>query len=94
MQHIHSNAKLALLYDWLFFNRSKDNVMNLEPGMLLIIHSIRKYSEITLSLVEFLLLQAKHYDASDTEGKVRNGITTSLEMCIKQVPSVKYIKTQ
>ena len=36
-----SNAKLALFYDWLFFDAEKDNIMNIEPAILVMHHSMR-----------------------------------------------------
>ena len=36
-----SNAKLALFYDWLFFDSEKDNIMNIEPAILVMHHSMR-----------------------------------------------------
>eukprot|EP00743_Colponemidia_sp_Colp-15_P009348 GILK01010219.1.p1 GENE.GILK01010219.1~~GILK01010219.1.p1 ORF type:complete len:1151 (-),score=163.04 GILK01010219.1:154-3606(-) len=57
-----ANVKLALFYDWLFFQSKTDNLMNLEPGMLLMIHSLPKYADITNELLEFLVLAASSYD--------------------------------
>ncbi len=34
-----ANARLALLYDWFFFNAATDSIMNIEPGMLLMVWS-------------------------------------------------------
>lgn len=50
---IFENAKLALVFDWLFSNK-KENVMNLEPAMLLMVHSIPKYADITQAVLEQL----------------------------------------
>ena len=36
-----SNAKLALFYDWLFYDAEKDNIMNIEPAILVMHHSLR-----------------------------------------------------
>ncbi|KAF2290006.1 hypothetical protein GH714_040101 [Hevea brasiliensis] len=33
--YVQANVKLALFYDWLFFDERIDNIMNIEPGMLL-----------------------------------------------------------
>ncbi|XP_072950117.1 uncharacterized protein [Typha angustifolia] len=38
--YFEANAKLALLYDWLFFDEKVDNIMNIEPAMLLMVNSI------------------------------------------------------
>ncbi|KAI9082392.1 hypothetical protein K1719_035815 [Acacia pycnantha] len=60
--HVEANVKLALFYDWLFFNESVDNIMNIEPAMLLMVHSIPKYIDMTHTLVEFLLLLVDNFD--------------------------------
>ncbi|XP_062823184.1 integrator complex subunit 3-like, partial [Anolis carolinensis] len=38
-----SNAKLALFYDWLFFNPEKDSIMNIEPAILVMHHSMKPH---------------------------------------------------
>lgn len=49
-----ANAKLALFYDWLFYQPDKDNIMNIEPAILLMHHSIRSHPTITSTLLDFL----------------------------------------
>ena len=49
-----SNAKLALFYDWLFFAPDKDNIMNIEPAILVMHHSMRPHPAITATLLDFL----------------------------------------
>ena len=49
-----SNAKLALFYDWLFFDAEKDNIMNIEPAILVMHHSMRPHPAITATLLDFL----------------------------------------
>lgn len=38
-----SEAKLALFYDWLFYDPEKDNIMNIEPAILVMYHSMRSH---------------------------------------------------
>ncbi|OMO62013.1 Integrator complex subunit 3 [Corchorus olitorius] len=59
-----ANAKLALFYDWLFFDEKVDNIMNIEPAMLLMVCSLPKYIDLTHSLLEFLLLLVDNYDVN------------------------------
>ncbi|KAJ2157180.1 hypothetical protein GGF46_004685 [Coemansia sp. RSA 552] len=49
-----ANAKLALFYDWLFYDPSTDSVMNIEPGVLIIARSVDRYFYMTALFVEFL----------------------------------------
>lgn len=49
-----SNAKLSLFYDWLFYDPERDNIMNIEPAILVMYHSIRNHPVISVTLLEFL----------------------------------------
>jgi integrator complex subunit 3 len=49
-----SNAKLSLFYDWLFYDPERDNIMNIEPAILVMFHSIRSHPAITATLLDFL----------------------------------------
>lgn len=49
-----SNAKLALFYDWLFFEPEKDNIMNIEPAILVMHNSMRSHPPVTATLLDFL----------------------------------------
>ncbi|KAJ2356562.1 hypothetical protein IWW50_001624 [Coemansia erecta] len=60
-QVVAANAKLALFYDWLFYNAKVDNIMNIEPGVLIIMLSVDKYAFMTSSFVEFLAYAADAY---------------------------------
>ncbi|CAI0462457.1 unnamed protein product [Linum tenue] len=61
-KYVEANAKLALFYDWLFFDERMDNIMNIEPAMLLMVCSMPQYVGMTQSLLEFLLLLVDNYD--------------------------------
>ncbi|KAJ8770905.1 hypothetical protein K2173_022077 [Erythroxylum novogranatense] len=89
--YIESNVKLALFYDWLFFDDRIDNVMNIEPAMLLMVCSMHKYIGLTQSLLDFLLLLVDNYDmdhkpfvcsglCSAFNALVRKGIVHSLDV--------------
>ncbi|KAJ2144717.1 hypothetical protein IW136_001245 [Coemansia sp. RSA 678] len=60
-QVVAANAKLALFYDWLFYDPKVDNIMNIEPGVLIIMLSVDKYTFMTESFVEFLAYTADAY---------------------------------
>lgn len=55
------NAKLALFFDWLFYQPDKDNIMNIEPAILLMHHSIRSHPTITCTLLDFLCRVIPNY---------------------------------
>lgn len=74
--YVEANSKLALFYDWLFFNEKVDSIMNIEPAILLMVHSIPKYTDITNSLLEFLFMLLDNYDLERKE-MVLHGISTA-----------------
>ena len=49
-----SNAKLSLFYDWLFYDPERDNIMNIEPAILVMFHSVRSHPVISVTLLDFL----------------------------------------
>ncbi|XP_024538045.1 integrator complex subunit 3 [Selaginella moellendorffii] len=79
--HVEANAKLALLYDWLFFVPKTDNIMNIEPGILVMFQSIPKYVDMTNSLLEFLFLLMEHYDPPRKE-LLHRGVAASVEILV------------
>ncbi|KAL6658332.1 hypothetical protein ACP70R_003918 [Stipagrostis hirtigluma subsp. patula] len=101
--YVQANVKLALFYDWLFFEEGKGSIMNIEPAMLLMLNSLSQYSDITNMLLEFLFLLIEHYDVQRKEAVaqcvrnafrvlVRKGVVPSLELltcCEKLSPLLR-----
>lgn len=56
-----ANAKLALFYDWLFYDPAIDNIMNVEPAILIIAKSASVNPKITSTMIEFLYLLKRDY---------------------------------
>lgn len=78
-----SNAKLALFYDWLFYDSEKDNIMNIEPAILVMHHSMRSHPAVTATLLDFLCRIIPNFYPSFAE-KVRQGIFNSLQQIIEK----------
>ncbi|XP_043495860.1 integrator complex subunit 3 isoform X4 [Polistes fuscatus] len=78
-----SNAKLALFYDWLFFDPEKDNIMNIEPAILVMHNSMRSHPPVTATLLDFLCRIIPNFYPALTE-KVRNGIFSSLRQILEK----------
>ena len=76
-----SNAKLALFYDWLFYDIEKDNIMNIEPAILVMHHSMRPHPAITATLLDFLCRIIQNFWPGEQE-KVRQGIYSSLRQIV------------
>ncbi|KPU75327.1 uncharacterized protein Dana_GF16127 [Drosophila ananassae] len=80
-----ANAKLSLFYDWLFFDPTKDNIMNIEPGILVMYHSIRNHPFVSSTLLDFLCRITKNFYVN-YEDKIRMGVYNSLKLILdKQV---------
>ena len=78
-----SNAKLALFYDWLFYDQERDNIMNIEPAILVMHHSMRPHPAITATLLDFLCRIIHNFCPAEAE-KVRNGIYSSLRQIVEK----------
>jgi len=76
-----SNAKLALFYDWLFYDQEKDNIMNIEPAILVMHHSMRPHPAITATLLDFLCRIIHNFCPAEAE-KVKSGIYSSLRQIV------------
>ncbi|XP_062007677.1 uncharacterized protein LOC133724826 isoform X1 [Rosa rugosa] len=81
--YVQANVKLALLYDWLFFDERVDNIMNIEPAMLLMVYSIPRYIDVTHTLLEFLFLLVDSYDVEHKDIIIR-GVSSSLRVLVKK----------
>lgn len=83
-----ANAKMALFYDWLFFDPMKDNIMNVEPGILVMFHSIRNHPLVSSTLLDFLCRTMKNFFPK-SEDKIRMGVYNSLRQILdKQVGTI------
>jgi len=81
--YFEANVKLALFFDWLLFDEKVDNIMNIEPAMLLMVNSLPKYVDITHTLLEFLFLLVDNYDVQRKEMIVK-GVSTSFGMLVRK----------
>lgn len=80
---VSASVKLALLYDWLFFDESVDSVMNIEPALLLMAYSIPRYIDVTHTLLEFLFLLVDNYDVNHHDIIVK-GVLSSFSVLVKK----------
>ncbi|XP_020507322.1 integrator complex subunit 3 [Labrus bergylta] len=78
-----SNAKLALFYDWLFFNPEKDSIMNIEPAILVMHHSMKPHPAITATLLDFMCRIIPHF-FPPLETQVRQGVFNSLTFIMEK----------
>lgn len=78
-----ANAKLALFYDWLVFDPNKDNIMNIEPGILVMYHSIKTHPLVTNTLLDFLVRIMKNFFPKHEE-KIKMGIHNSFRKILEK----------
>nr|CAG4643757.1 EOG090X0205 [Lepidurus arcticus] len=78
-----ANAKLALFYDWFFYDPEKDNIMNIEPAILVMYHSMRPHPAITATLLDFLCRIIPAFYPPFT-AQVRAGVVTSLRQILEK----------
>lgn len=81
--YVEGNAKLALFYDWLFFDERLDSIMNIEPAILLMVHSIPKYIDMTHTLLEFLFLLMDNYDV-ERKDIIKHGVLSAFCMLVRK----------
>ena len=79
-----SNAKLALFYDWLFFDPEKDNIMNIEPAILVMHHSMRPHPAITATLLDFVCRIIVNFTTGREQEKVKAGVYNSLKQILEK----------
>lgn len=79
--YVEANVKLALFYDWLFFDERVDNIMNIEPAILLMVRSVPKYVDMTNTLIEFLLLLVDNYDAEHKDIIIK-GVSSAFRLLV------------
>ncbi|CAA9997160.1 unnamed protein product [Nesidiocoris tenuis] len=76
-----ANAKLALFYDWLFYDPERDNIMNIEPAILVMYNSIKSHPAVTATLLDFLCRIIPRFYPSMVE-RVKAGVYTSLRQIL------------
>ena len=88
-----ANIKQALFYDWFFYDARKDNIMLIEPAILLMLNSTLSKAPspspspasagagLTASLFDFLCRSVEHYHAPLRE-HVLNGVEQAFRDCV------------
>lgn len=78
-----TNAKLAIFYDWLCFDPARDNIMNVEPGILVMYHSIKNVPTVSSTLLDFLCRIMKQFYPKGEE-RIKNGVRNSLRVILEK----------
>ncbi|KAJ2319400.1 hypothetical protein IWW52_001990 [Coemansia sp. RSA 2704] len=80
---VAANAKLALFYDWLFYDPKSDTIMNIEPGVLIIVQSVDKYTFMTASFIEFLAYESDAY-SPELAAAIRGSIGLTMHDAVEK----------
>ncbi|KAJ2066366.1 Integrator complex subunit 3 [Coemansia sp. S2] len=90
-----ANAKLALFYDWLFYDPQADNIMNVEPGVLIMARSVDRYPFLTESFIEFLAFVTEAY-APSLAPQIRQSVGLVMRIAVEKgvIPSLVPIYEQ
>ncbi|XP_050400889.1 integrator complex subunit 3 [Patella vulgata] len=78
-----SIAKLSLFYDWFFFDPEKDSIMNIEPAILVMYHSMRPHPAITATLLDFLARSFVNF-CPMLATQVKQGVHLSLQTIVNK----------
>lgn len=78
-----TNAKLAVFYDWLCFDATRDNIMNIEPGILVMYHSIKNVPMVSSTCLDFLCRIMKNFYPKG-EDRIRAGVYNSLRTILEK----------
>lgn len=78
-----NNSKLALFFDWLLYDAKADNIMNIEPAILVMYYSIKPHPTVTASLLDFLARIPSTF-APKISDHIKAGIKKSLQNCLEK----------
>lgn len=84
-----ANSKLALFFDWLVYDAKTDNIMNIEPGILVMYYSVRSHPAVAAGLLDFLCRIPSTF-APKLNEHIKSGIKKSLQQILEKrvVPSL------
>lgn len=80
--HVIANCRMALFLDWLSYDQT-DNIMNIEPAILLMCHSVRSHPHVTACLLDFLCRAPALFHNKISE-QIRTGIRRSLQQILEK----------
>lgn len=78
-----SYSHLALFWDWLFYSPDKNSVMDIEPGILVMYHSLKNHPVITSTLLDFLCRIIEQFHPPMT-GQLRFGVNLAFKTILEK----------
>ncbi|CAI5736337.1 unnamed protein product [Peronospora destructor] len=85
-----ARVQLAMFFDYLYFKPS-DNIMTVEPAILLMVKSLKSHPMVTLAMIQFIVFAVEKFAASAVNRKLmQKGVSTAFSTILKLgvVPSL------
>ncbi|KAL5139303.1 Integrator complex subunit 3 [Glycine soja] len=82
-KQVEESVKLALFYDWLFYDERMDGIMNIKPAVLLMVHSVPKFINVACALLEFLSHLVDRYDVG-RKGVIVKGVSSAFRLPVRK----------
>ena len=78
-----ASSKQALFFDWFAFEAKTDNIMNIEPAILVMYYSLRSHPNVTASLLDYLC-RAPSVFGQKLVDNIKCGIRNSLQQILEK----------
>lgn len=83
-----NNSRLTLFFDWLLYDPKMDNIMNIEPAILVMYYSQRSHPNVTSGLLDFLCRIPTVFSP-----KLGDHIKAGLKKSLQQILEKRVIQT-
>ncbi|RQM18042.1 hypothetical protein DD237_001879 [Peronospora effusa] len=78
-----ARVQLAMFFDYLYFKPS-DNIMTVEPAILLMVKSLKSHPMVTLAMIQFVVFAVEKFAASPVNRKLmQKGVSTAFSTILK-----------
>lgn len=77
------NSKLTLFFDWLLYDAKNDNIMNIEPAILVMYYSMGSHPTVTAGLLDFLCRIPSTFSPKLSE-PIKTGLKKSLQQILEK----------
>lgn len=78
-----ANSKSALFFDWLLYDAKMDNIMNIEPAILVMYYSMKPHPNVTASLLDFLCRIPSNFSPKFSD-HIKTGLKKSLQQILEK----------
>eukprot|EP00736_Rhodelphis_marinus_P008747 Rmarinus@m.27157 len=79
-----ADCHFSLFLDWYLFDPFRDSIMDIEPAILLLIHSLPRYAEVTRGLLSFLMDLPGKFAQGTRKDAILRGMTTAFKYLVRK----------